>query len=128
MEVEESKDEILSDIIIFDENQYHENYVIVVELIPENPLDLAKLSDNHFEILSMTLYTFVEFDVMEIPFSEVDSYVCLDSTFTGDHNGQSDTDSGRELLFKAYFPKMGNYEIRVEGDPRSDYSLFTFKY
>jgi len=39
MEIHESRDEILSDIIVFDKNSAYENYILVFELIPERESD-----------------------------------------------------------------------------------------
>lgn len=37
MEIRESETEILSDLIIFEKNKQFENYILMFELIPENP-------------------------------------------------------------------------------------------
>ena len=37
MEIWESETEILSDLIIFEKNKQFENYILMFELIPENP-------------------------------------------------------------------------------------------
>ncbi len=61
LEILESEDEILSDIIVFDKNSSYENYILVFELIPENMNDYQKLPLSATEILSLSLYSFADF-------------------------------------------------------------------
>lgn len=65
MEIIEGNDEVLSDIIIFDENSLHENYVIAIELIP---IDDSVVDIPDREFVSISLFTFVEFEMVEFPF------------------------------------------------------------
>ena len=61
MEIYESEDEILSDIIVFDKNVAFENYILVFELIPENEADYHKLNLMATEAISLSIYSFAEF-------------------------------------------------------------------
>lgn len=42
-EIYESKDEIISDLIVFDQNNSYENYILAFELRPENEYDINKI-------------------------------------------------------------------------------------
>lgn len=75
VEVRESEEELLSDILIFDENPNFENYVVVVQLTVENEADLALIREDHFEIVTLSLYTFAEFDLIEMPYPVVEQLV-----------------------------------------------------
>ena len=74
MEIRESEDEILSDIIVFDKNNAYENYILVFELIPENEADYHKLPLSAKENLTLSIYSFAEFQIVEIPFKKIDLY------------------------------------------------------
>lgn len=133
MEIDESKDEILSDIIIFDENSFHENYVIAVDLVPENPADFARIPLDHFEVLSISLYTFVEFDLLEMPFNVVEqtlsiSYNCAQAEQLGIDGRKPDDPVASHALFKLTAATSGYYEVRVEGERNMEYTIGIFKF
>ena len=44
MEIKESENEILSDLIIFEKNQQFENYILMFEINPEDPNEYHKIS------------------------------------------------------------------------------------
>ena len=133
MEIEESKDEILSDIIIFDENSFHENYVIAVDLVPENPEDFAKIPLDHFEVMSISLYTFVEFDLLEMPFNVADqtlsiTYNCPQPEPTGGDGRKLGDLTASQALFKLTANTSGYYEVRIEGERDFEYTIGIFKF
>lgn len=131
IEVYESQDEVLSDVIIFDENNAHENYVIAIELVPENPADLTTLPENQSEVLTLSMYSFVEFDLIEMPFNAVEEHELITYNMFG-HIEKSDSKIALplqvEALFKLTVPKNGQYEFRLEGERTTSYTISLFKF
>ena len=129
MEILESEDEILADIIVFDKNTNYENYVLVFELIPENIEDYNNLSLDAKEVLSLSLYSFAEFDIVEIPFKKIDCYSKKMIHFPGlNLNNQAEDADVVFPLFKFHINFFGFYEIRIEGNPNLYYGIFIYKY
>ena len=129
MEILESEDEILADIIVFDKNTNYENYILVFELIPENKKDYNNLSLDAKEVLSLFLYSFAEFDIVEIPFKKIDCYSKKMIHFPGlNLSNQSDDADLVFPLFKFHINFFGFYEIRIEGNPNLFYGINIYKY
>lgn len=122
MEIKESEDEILSDILIFDENSNYENYVIVVQLTPENDSDMVLIKDDHLEIISVSLYTFADFDFLEMPYNNIDQFIpnfphVLASKDKLEHGTLLDATSAlMSPYYKLNLPKRNTLEIRVDSD------------
>lgn len=126
VEVKESEEELLSDILIFDENPNYENYVIVVELNVENEADLALIREDHFEIITISLYTFAEFDLIEMPYSVVEQMVAstpnvsfLSSPATQKQTSPDQTELGltpNAPYYKLQIYQRDTYEIRVDAE------------
>ena len=72
VEINESEKEIISDIVVFEENSFYENYTLVFELIPENKSDIEKIPKDLNEILSISIFSFRKFEIVEIPFKKID--------------------------------------------------------
>ncbi len=126
MEILESENEILSDIIVFDKNNSYENYVLVFELVPENKNDYHSLALTAKETISLSIYSFAEFEVVEIPFKKIDCFVNKKI-----HYGGSTAEINQDLqfpIFKFVCNYFGHYEIRVEGDEDLYYGVYIYKY
>ena len=116
MEIRESQDEILSDIIVFDKNTAYENYILVFELIPENEEDYQKLALAATENLSLSIYSFAEFSIVEIPFKKIDMNLNKVIHFGGvEQKNNPEVSVNAYPLFKMTCNFFGYYEIRVEG-------------
>lgn len=72
--IKESENEILADLIVFERNTSFENYILMFELIPENPEDYQLLSLTAKQNLSLSVYCFTDFEILEIPFKTIDCY------------------------------------------------------
>lgn len=73
MEVKETETEILSDLIIFEKNKQFENYILMFELVPENIQEFHKVPLNQKEVLTISIFSFAEFNIVEIPFTKIES-------------------------------------------------------
>lgn len=119
MEISESTEEVLSDIIIFDENSLLENYVIAIELEPEDESSLLSQETVHQEVVTLSLYTFVEFEAVEFPFFECRQIENRIYRISEDES---------EVLYKMTIFNEGNYELRVEGEQGHEYSLLLYHF
>lgn len=122
MEIKESEDEILSDILIFDENSNYESYVILLELTPENDADISLMKDDHFEVLSISLYTFADFDFLEIPYNNVENFIVSSPNMIASKDKPEPVlinDKSQNFIspyYKLSVLKKDNFEIRVDSN------------
>jgi hypothetical protein len=125
-EIFESKDEILADIIVFDKNANFENYILAFELIPENPNDYNNLALDAKEVLSLSIYSFAEFEILQIPFKQIDCYSEKKVHFVGLTPSTENPDLVFPM-FKYHVNFFGFYEIRIVGNPDYFYGIYIYK-
>lgn len=131
LSIKESQEDILSDIIVFDKNSAHENYVLVFELEPEDPEDFKNYPDNIHEIVSLYIYSFAQLEIIEMPFKKVDCYYLQTVTYAENSEflyGIEQQHSPFNPIFKFMCNFTGHYEIRVEGKPDVYYGISIYQY
>ena len=129
MSVLESQEEILSDIIVFDKNNAYENYILVFELVPEKLKDYELLKLSSTENLSLSIYSFADFEIVEIPFKKIDYNISRTVHFQGCNLKTMNSDALATIfpLFKMTCNYFGYYEIRVEGLNQYYYGIYIYK-
>lgn len=121
LSIKESQEEILSDIIVFDKNTAHENYVLVFELEPENPEEYKHYPIDFSEVVSLYIYSFAQLEIIEMPYKKVDCYAMQNFSYLENTEflyGIEQQHSPYNPIYKFNCNHTGYYEIRVEG--RSD--------
>lgn len=81
MEIRESECEILSDLIIFEKNKAYENYILMFELIPEREEEYHKMPLSQKEVLTLSIFSFADFNIVEIPFKKIDCFNSFSTYF-----------------------------------------------
>ena len=122
--IKETENELLTDIIVFEENSSYENYVLIIELIPENNEDLKKLNFETKEVISLSMFSFAEFNILEIPFKKIDIYEKKQYNY----QNINIENIKKYPLYKISCNSFGYYEIRVEGIDSLYYGIYIYKY
>lgn len=131
MIINESNEEILSDIIVFDKNTAHENYVIVLDLEPEDKKNLKYYKSIINEIVTVTVYSFAQFEIIEMPFKKIDNFMSTKVPYVDSNETVSGVEQQRSMnnpIIKMTCNYTGYYEIRVEGREDVFYGISIFNY
>ena len=134
--VTEPGEEILADLIIFEKNDAVQHFVLVVALEAVDAQAAQRLPRGHCERLSLTVFSFVDFELIEMPFRGVAQSLATELPFRPD---AARLDSRASISsfsspFVATFPCLrlqvgatALCELRLVGLPTYTYSLYLFK-
>lgn len=134
--ISEANEEILADLIIFEKNEGVQHFVLVIGLEPLDSQAAALLPPGYAERLSLTVFSFVDFELIEMPFRGVAQSLATELPFRPD---AARVDSRASISsfsspFLASFPCLrlqvsaqALFELRLVGLPGYVYSLYLFK-
>mgnify|MGYP003587120110 CR=1 FL=1 len=134
--INETHEEILADLIVFDKTEITQNLVIVINLDPIDKSVLQTLPKDYFEKFSVTVFSFFDFELIQMPYRSILQSQCVEIPFSGEAriiDSRTSIYSVSNHLMNGYPCQRlqvfvpGLFEFRIVGNPNYTYSVYIFK-